>query len=93
MEMKHVEGDKNRELKLYTLSTCIWCKKTKELLREMNVGYDYVDIDLLIGHERDEAMEMLKRFNPRCSFPSLIIDNSLCIVGFDEKKIREALGS
>ncbi|MCX8022374.1 MAG: glutaredoxin family protein [Syntrophorhabdaceae bacterium] len=91
MEMKRVDGERKRDLTLYTLSTCIWCKKTKELLKELNVGYDYVDVDLLSADDRDEAMEIVKRFNPRCSFPSLIIDGSICIVGFDEKKIREAL--
>ena len=34
MAMKHVDGDDNVKLSLYTLSTCIWCKMTKKLLTE-----------------------------------------------------------
>ena len=93
MDAKHVEGKENKKLILYTLSTCIWCKKTKEFLRELNVGYDYVEVDLLEQAEKDKVMEEIKKFNPRCSFPSLVVDGSNCIVGFDEQKIKEAVGA
>jgi glutaredoxin len=91
MEMNFVEGSHKRDLKLYTLSTCIWCKKTKTLLKELDIGYEYVDLDLLEGQKRQEALDELRVFNPQCSFPSLVIGNSECIVGFNEPKIREAL--
>jgi len=91
MQLHRVEGSDCGSLRLYTLSTCIWCKKTKALLQEMNVSYDYVEVDLLEGEERESALEDLKRFNPGCSFPSLVVNNSKCIVGYDENKIREAL--
>ena len=38
-----------------------------------------------------QGLEELKRFNPQCSFPSLVLDNGTCIVGFKEAEIREAL--
>jgi glutaredoxin-like protein NrdH len=93
MGINHVEGKSGRQLVLYTLSTCIWCKKTKELLHELNVGYDHVEVDLLSPEEKDKAMEEIKKFNPRCSFPSLVVDGKDCIVGFDEQKIKEAVGA
>jgi glutaredoxin-like protein NrdH len=89
--MNHVEGTNRRSLTLYTLSTCIWCKKTKALLKELDVGYEYVDLDLLEGGDKTEALEELRMFNPKCSFPSLVFDKSQCVVGFNEPKIREAL--
>ena len=92
MDIKHVEGKSTRQLTLFTLSTCIWCKKTKELLQSLNAGYDYVDVDLLGQEDREKAMEEIKRFNPRCSFPSLVVDGSTCIVGFNEEKIKEVVG-
>ncbi len=76
---------------MYGLSTCGWCKKTKAFLKEMDVGYEYIDVDLLEGRERDETLEELRRFNPRCSFPSLVVNNSECIVGYDEDRMREVL--
>ena len=48
-------------------------------------------MDLLEGAEREKALDELKRFNPRCSFPSLVVNRSTCIIGFDEPKIKEAL--
>jgi glutaredoxin-like protein NrdH len=91
MEMTYVEGSHKRDLKLYTLSTCIWCKKTKTLLKELDVGYEYVDLDLLEGQKRQEALDELRIFNPQCSFPSLVFSHTECIVGFNEPKIKEAL--
>jgi len=92
MIMKHIDGDDSVKLSLYTLSTCIWCKMTKKLLNDLGVGYDYVDMDSLEGEEKEEALENLKRWNPKCSFPSLVINDEICIVGYDDKKIREAIG-
>lgn len=91
MEATRIDGVDRGNLMLFTLSTCIWCKKTKALLKEMGVGYRYVDLDMLEGDDRETALEELKRYNPQCSFPSLVINGSTCIVGFKEKEIREVL--
>ena len=90
--MTRVDGVDKGPIFLYTLSTCVWCKKTKKLLDEIGVTYQFIDIDLLPGAEKTVATEELKNLNPRCSFPTLAIKGE-CIVGFDEKKIREALRS
>jgi glutaredoxin-like protein NrdH len=60
-------------------------------LNECTVQYDFVDVDLLEGDERKAIIEDIKKLNPRCSFPTLIIGDEV-IVGFKEKKIKEALG-
>jgi glutaredoxin len=92
MIMKHIDGDDKVKLSLYTLSTCIWCKMTKKLFNDLGVGYDYVDMDSLEGEEKEKTLEDLKRWNPKCSFPSLVINNETCIVGYDDKRIKEAIG-
>jgi glutaredoxin-like protein NrdH len=92
MAVTHVDGKNKGKIMLYALSTCVWCKKTKQLLDQLGVGYDFVEIDLLPGEERTEATNEVKRLNPRCSFPTLSI-NDQCIVGYDEQKLRGALGS
>lgn len=92
MEMNVVEGSEKDRITLYTLTTCIWCKKTKQFLRDLGLGYHYVDVDLLEGKDREDALQEVKRWNPDCSFPSMVVDRSACIVGFDEPKIRAALG-
>ena len=90
--MNNVDGTDKGDVKLYALSTCGWCRKTKNLLNELGVKYSYMDVDLLQGEEKDRVMEDVKRVNPRCSFPTMVIDNDICITGFDEQQIREKLG-
>lgn len=92
MGIKHVDGDNRANLMLYTLSTCIWCKRTKLFLQQQGIGYDYVDVDSLEGGEREKTLEEIRRWNPRCSFPSLVVNGEKCVIGFDENKIREAIG-
>jgi len=81
----------DKEVKLYTLSTCSHCKSTKRLLAECTIEYDFVDVDLLEGEERKAILEDIKKVNPRCSFPTLIIGDKV-VVGYKEKEIKEALG-
>lgn len=77
--------------KLYSLSTCSHCKSVKRFLSECKVHYDFVDVDDLEGEERKLIIEDIKKLNPRCSFPTIVIGETV-IVGFQEDKIREALG-
>ena len=92
MKMNHVAGKKRGHIILYALSRCVWCRKSKGLLDQLGVEYNYIDVDLLEGEERTKATEDVKKLNPRCSFPTLAIDDQ-CIVGFDEQKIMEAVSS
>ena len=92
METEHVAGKDKGKVMLYALSTCGWCKKTRELLSELGVAYDFAYIDLLRGKEQDDAIREIKQYNPACNFPTLVIGGEKCIVGFNEKDIREALG-
>lgn len=89
--MEHVEGTKKGEVVLYALSTCQWCRKTRGLLGSIKVDYYYVYVDLIAGKDQEKIIEEIKRFNPACSFPTLVIDGKDTIVGFDEEKIRERL--
>jgi len=85
--VEHFTGKPSMKVMLYALSTCGWCKKTIELLKQQNIEFDYQYVDLLEGKEQDDAMTIMEKFNPRGSFPTLIIDDTRCIVGFNEKEI------
>ena len=93
MNIEHVPGNNVGSVMLYTLSTCPWCKKTKGLLNDLGVEYDYIDVDLLKPDEKDKAIETIKKWNPDCSFPTLVVDDKKCIVGFKEDDIRNAMSS
>ncbi|MFH1015779.1 MAG: glutaredoxin family protein [Chloroflexota bacterium] len=76
---------------LYALSTCVWCKKTRALLDSLGVEYSYEYLDLLPDKEQKVVLEFVKNWNTACNFPTLVINNQKCIIGFQEDKIREAL--
>lgn len=78
-------------IKIYTLSTCSHCKATKKFLGECGVQYEFTDVDMLSGEERRAILEEVKNFNPRCSFPTIIIGDKV-IVGYKEDEIMAALG-
>jgi glutaredoxin-like protein NrdH len=92
MKLNRVSGENRGKVVLFALSTCVWCKKTKKLLGELGVEYSFVDVDLLEGDEKDEVVAQLVKWNPKQSFPTLVISDKERIVGFDEEKIREVLG-
>jgi glutaredoxin-like protein NrdH len=93
MGTEHVAGQNRGTVMLYALSTCGWCARTKDLLRDLGVEFDFTYVDLLEGREQDEAMDQVEKFNPHGSFPTLVIDNKKSIVGFKEQEIREAFGA
>jgi glutaredoxin-like protein NrdH len=91
VEWVHHEGKKKGKITLYALSTCVWCKKTKQLLTDLGVDFSYIYVDQLPSQEMEQIYGEVKRWNPAGSFPVLVLDDHKTIVGFREKEIREAL--
>jgi glutaredoxin len=79
-------------VKLYTLSTCGHCTATKKFLDNCAVAYDATDVDLIDDKNRAAVLEAVKRYNPRFTFPTIIIGDTV-IIGFREHEIREALNT
>lgn len=92
IQATHQPGLDKGRLMLYALSTCVWCGRTKRLLDSLGVAYDFIDVDLLEGAEREEVVAAVGVWNPARSFPTLVINGRQAVVGFDEARIREALG-
>ncbi len=91
MAVEHVTGKNIGRVMLYALSTCVWCKKTKALLDGLGIEYYYEYVDLLQDKDKEKVVKTLERWNPSRNFPTLVINDSKCIVGFKENEIREAL--
>jgi glutaredoxin len=83
-----------RKVKGYFISTCGWCKKTKRLLDDNNVDYEYEYIDLLSGNEKARALTEVSQYNPGKSFPTVVVSNgdTQVVIGFKESRLREVLG-
>lgn len=76
---------------LYALSTCSHCKRTKKFLDENDVSYDYCFVDKAEGEERTALIDKVKKHNPKCTFPTLVVGDAV-IIGHKEEEIKKALG-
>lgn len=91
-KIKKIAGNKNKKIFLFTLSTCIWCKKTKKLLSDLGLEYSFVDVDLLSGKDLNEAEKEIEKYNSQISFPTIVVDNGQkVILGFQEAEIKKLI--
>lgn len=81
----------NNTVKVFTLSTCSHCKAAKKFLNDHDVTFDFTDVDLLEGEEKALVIEEVKKYNPRLTFPTIIINGDRVIIGFQDREIKEAL--
>ncbi len=81
----------DKKIMVYSLSTCGHCKSAKKFFNDNSIDYESIEVDLLDKTERKKILNEVKRYNERCSFPTIVIGDTV-IVGFREEKIKEALG-
>ncbi|MFX1391386.1 MAG: glutaredoxin family protein [Promethearchaeota archaeon] len=91
---KTVEGsNKNRDVTLLTLSTCMWCKKCKAWLKERDIKYRYVDVDQIEFEDKAKILEYLRNsYQSRISYPFMICDGEV-VVGYNPGKYEEIMKS
>ena len=74
MQFSKVSGKKNNhKVTLYALSTCVWCKMTKQFLNDNDVEYEYVDVDLLDDKDKSKVHETISSKGGALSYPTTII--------------------
>jgi len=78
-------------VRLWALSTCPWCRKTKQWLTAHGVDFEFVDIDLLSDVEYDVVVADVQRLSGARSFPVVKIGDTV-IVGYAPDKFARALG-
>ena len=77
---------------MYAISTCVWCKRTKQFLKDNNVEFEYVDVDLASDEDHEKIEEDITNRRGELVYPTLIIDNKTLITGYKPDKLSEALG-
>lgn len=93
MQFSKVNGKKNdHKVTLFALSTCVWCKMTKQFLNENDVSYEFVDVDLLDEEEKKKVRQNITSKGGSLSYPTVIVDDEVVITGFRKDKLKEALG-
>jgi glutaredoxin len=93
MKVEKVPG-KNRKDKvfLYALSTCAWCKMTKQFLKDNDVEFEYVDVDKCEDEDLDKIKKEILGKGGSLSYPIIIVNDKTLINGFRKDKIKETLG-
>jgi len=91
LTLRHIKGKNVGRIVAYTLSTCVWCKKTKKLLNDLGIDYYYIDVDLFEEEDRERAREEVLRWNPAGSFPTVVIDNEKSINGYEPEEIKKLI--
>jgi glutaredoxin len=92
MQFSKVSGKKNEhKVALYALSTCVWCKLTKQFLSDNNITYEFVDVDLLNQNDKTQAHQTITSKGGILSYPTIIVDDKTIITGFRKDKLKEAL--
>lgn len=79
------------KVRLWGLSTCPWCRKTKQWLTANGVDFEFVDLDQLADREYDVVMSEVYRLSGARSFPVVKIGD-VVVVGYAPEKYARALG-
>ncbi len=74
---------------MYTLSTCPWCRKTKQFFKDKNIPFEYVDYDLADEKEQEKIMEEISK-QGGSAFPFVMIDGKV-VIGYNPEKFSELL--
>jgi len=77
---------KNNKVILFTSTSCSWCHKVKEYLRQNGIRFKDVDVS-----KDKSAMEDVVRKTGQMGVPVLLINNKP-VIGFDKHKIDRLLG-
>lgn len=75
-----------KSVKVYSTSTCPWCMRVKQFLKENNIEF----LNLDVSGDQLAADEMIAKTG-QMGVPVLDIDGEI-IIGFDKDKIKLALG-
>jgi glutaredoxin-like protein NrdH len=93
MQFSKVQGEKkHHKVVLYALSTCVWCKMTKQFLKDNGVEFEYVDVDLCQEEDKQKIRQHIQSKGGSLSYPTTIVDDNVVITGFRKDKLKEVLG-
>ncbi len=93
MKFSKVSGKRSqRKVVLYALSTCAWCKMTKQFLKDNDVEFEYVNVDLCEEEDKQKIRQHIQSKGGPLSYPTVIVDDEVLITGFRKDKLKEALG-
>jgi len=75
---------------MYTLSTCPWCRKTKQFFMDKNIPFEFVDYDVASDGEQDSIVADMRKHTDHISFPYVVIGDRV-VQGYDPDKYEQIL--
>ena len=92
MQTVKVPGRNNKhKVLVYAISTCGWCKRAKNFLKDNDVEFEYIDIDLCSWEEKNKIRQDIQSHGGPLAYPTIIIDNKTLLTGAPQDKLREVL--
>ncbi|MDG6244454.1 MAG: glutaredoxin family protein [Methanolobus sp.] len=79
-----------KEVIIYALSTCPWCKKAKKFFTEKGVDFEYIEYDKADEETRKYIQEDCKAYTETLGFPIVKIGDD-AVVGYNTKKYSSLL--
>ncbi len=76
---------------LYTISTCIWCKRLKYKLDTVDIAYSYIDIDLVSYDEKEILKDRLREYRSRLAFPMMFVDDKFISNEYIDQKVEDLI--
>jgi glutaredoxin len=92
MKIVKVSGkNKKHKVLVYALSTCPWCRLTKQFLKDNEIEYEYVDVDFCNKEDMKKIRKHILNLAGKFTYPTTIIDDKILINGFRKERIKEVL--
>jgi len=92
MKIEKVPGKNNKnKVFLYALSTCAWCKMTKQFLKDNQIEFEYVDVDKCTHEDLDKVKKNVLDLGGSLSYPVIIVNDKTLINGFRKDLLKEKL--
>lgn len=92
MPFSKIPGKKNEhKVVVYALSTCVWCRMTKEFLKDNSIEFEYLDVDQCDQKEKEQARQLILSKGGTLNYPTTVIDDKITITGFRKDQLKEAL--
>ena len=92
MRTVKVPGRNNRhKVFMYAISTCSWCKRAKQFLKDNHVEFEYVYVDLCSMADKQKTRQDIQSRGGMLAYPTVIIDDKILLTGAPQDKLREVL--
>jgi glutaredoxin len=77
-------------VRMYTLSTCPWCKKTKKFFKDHKIPFEYTDYDLADDETREKILNEMRQHGAN-GFPYVKIGDNI-VVGYNPEEYSQLMG-